>query len=302
MGDDAGDANVKPAHSVTLPAFQISQYPITNAQFHAFVDVGGYREGRYWTEAEGAGYWRDGKFKGWLDDEPRDRPYDYGSPYNLANHPVVGISWYEAVAFCRWLSEQSGHLVRLPSEAEWEKAARGPDGRAYPWGNDEALAGQANSDEAGITTTCAVGLFPAGVSPYGVHDMSGNVWEWCSTLWNEKAYPFQVSDEWTPAYLQQDKLRVVRGGDVRVASRPRHGPGGGLYGNGFRVVRPTIFRVVCGWQCVTVTALAPKPQRRLAGLRPGRVLLLAFGNGTGRITTRPLPGSDPGLEAAQIFF
>jgi len=118
LGDHAGgDDDEKPAHRLSLAAFEISQYPITNAQFQAFVAGGGYGQGRYWREAEAAGYWQDGYFKGLFDNQPRRGAYDFGPPFHLPNQPVVGVSWYEAVAFCPWLSDQLGYPVRLPTAA-----------------------------------------------------------------------------------------------------------------------------------------------------------------------------------------
>lgn len=260
MGSDDGPAEEKPAHRLTLPAFQISQFPITNVQFGAFVAAGGYRQERYWPEAKKEGYWQAGQFQGRVDNEGRDRPYDFGSPYNLPNHPVVGVSWYEAVAFCRWLSEQLGQTVRLPTEAEWEKAARGPVPQdlsgfqnltglvacKYPWGNQEETAARCNMADTGINTICAVGLFPAGQSHYQVLDVSGNVCEWCSTIWAEKAYPFKVQDEWARGYLDRTSVfRVLRGGafssgagDVRCAARGWNSRDVRGYNIGFRVVLP----------------------------------------------------------------
>jgi len=246
MGADDGAEEEKPAHTVTLAAFEISQYPVTNVQFGAFVNDGGYHHAAYWPEAKAAGYWQEeGQFKGLWDNEPRAGPYDFGPPFNLANHPVVGISWYEAVAFCRWLAEKVGYPVRLPTEAEWEKAARGIDGRIYPWGDQEEAALRCNMAGTGIGATCAVGMFPNGVSPYGAFDMSGNVWEWCSTIWNEKSYPFQIQDEWTPDHLRTDVPRLLRGGacnyeadGVRSALRNWRYPYSRGSDVGFRVIRP----------------------------------------------------------------
>jgi len=240
--------------------YLISRYPITNIQFAAFVDAGGYQERRYWQEAERAGVWSDGKVKAWNDDEPREGPYDFGEPFNLLNHPVVGVTWYEALAFCRWLTEElreearkrgngeggterwfweglaRGELViMLPSEAEWEKAARGglmvPVGttaqsplqknpkpaRRYPWG-DEPDPERANYREKGIGTTSAVGCFPRGASPYGVEDLSGNVWEWTRSLWGRGTeepdfrYPYDPEDGREDLEADHEVLRVLRGG------------------------------------------------------------------------------------------
>ena len=122
----------------------------------------------------------------------QDRPRRSWSSLWLANHPVVGVSWYEAVAFCRWMTEQfqekgqldRDHRISLPTEPQWEKAARGETGRIYPWG-DEPDPERANYEDTGIGTTSAVGCFPDGASPYGVLDMSGNVWEWTRTEMGE---------------------------------------------------------------------------------------------------------------------
>ena len=133
--------------------------------------------------------------------------------FDLPNHPVVDVSWYEAVAFCNWLTErlreagamQPEQRIQLPTEAQWEKAARSTDGRRYPWGA-EITPDYANYRNTGIGTTTAVGIFPKGESPYGVLDMSGNVWEWCLTKWR-KNYREQADDD-----LEGDVVRVVRGG------------------------------------------------------------------------------------------
>ncbi len=214
-----------PQHQLDLPAFYIGSYPVTQAQFSVFVQNNGYGESSYWQEAAAAGVWRAGQIQRrvWRQmesgvesvKETADRPYDFGLPYTLPNHPVVGVTWYEMLAFTRWLTARwqgQGCLPRdwqvaLPSEAEWEKAARGglqipaqpaviaarqglggavgaaalvanPNPRrAYPWRGDFS-ANRANIGETGIGATSAVGCFPAGASPYAAQELAGNVWEW----------------------------------------------------------------------------------------------------------------------------
>jgi formylglycine-generating enzyme required for sulfatase activity/GTPase SAR1 family protein len=256
--DEMAYDHEKPRHpndSIT-EGYLISRYPVTNAQFAAFVEAGGYRERRYWTEVG----WR------WKESERRRAPDDYGEPFNLPNHPVVGVSWYEAVAFCRWLEErlqvpsfrfqvwrggqpETWNLepetltVRLPSEAEWEKAARGTDGRQYPWG-DDLDPGRANYDQTGIETTSAVGCFPGGASPYGVEDLSGNVWEWCATGWEGSYEGYRGDND-----PERDVRRVLRGGAfylaarlVRCAFRNWSGPNYRFRGYGFRLVASPVHR------------------------------------------------------------
>jgi len=183
----------KPSRRVAEGLF-IARYPVTNAQYLFFVEEGGYQERRYWTD-EG---WRVREREGWT--EPRYA----GGAFDLPNHPVVRVSWYEADAYCRWLTEKLGVLgtlgedevVRLPMEREWQRAAQGDDGREYPWGRWQE--GRANTDESGIGQTSAVGLFPEGASPCGALDMAGNVWEWCA--------------DW---YDRDRKYKVLRGGSWR---------------------------------------------------------------------------------------
>ena len=239
---DEGDEAEKPAHQVTLAAFAMSRYPVTNAQFACFVEAGGYDDERYWRTCEAAYQWWRGEKAdlSLLDDNPnwkqscenwlatektRRQPWYWDEQrWNNPNHPVVGVSWYEALAFCEWLNSQAvfAGTVRLPTEAEWEYAARGADGWRYAWGNDaDATLGNYRDTELGRTSP--VGLFPAGRA-FGLCDMSGNVWEWTTSQWGKKtASPDFTYTQWEEQEGQRDcldihALRVLRGGEVTVLS------------------------------------------------------------------------------------
>ncbi|MCP4286825.1 MAG: formylglycine-generating enzyme family protein, partial [Gammaproteobacteria bacterium] len=145
----------QPQHEVHLSSYNMSRYPVTNAQYHAFVEDGGYADGKWrhcWT-LEG---WE------WKEDNAKTGPAKYGGEFDLPNYPVVVVSWYEAAAFCNWLTlrlREHGKLsddqsIRLPTEAEWEKAARGDDGRIYPWGNKIGVE-FANYADTGLGATSA---------------------------------------------------------------------------------------------------------------------------------------------------
>ena len=243
MGSDR--RNEKPQHPVTIPYdYQIAKYPVTNIQYGLFVEAGGYSEAgrRYWTEAG----WAE-KLKPRYSDKPWTEPRFWKNRlYNLANQPVVGVSWYEAVAFCNWLTEQlraigEKRFIRLPTEAEWEKAARGTDGRKYPWGKEPPTPEHANYDETDVGTTCAVGLFSKSRSPYGAEGMAGNVWEWCATRYAN--YPYTLQNEWSTKYLAQGGSRTLRGGAfliiaglLRAAYRLSRLPGSNDFDQGFRLI------------------------------------------------------------------
>ena len=213
--DDECGRDGKP-FPVEVKPFRLAAYPVTNAQFLPFVHAGGYENDAYWD------WWPEA-----TDDvkEIRDAAepaYCRDSQWNAANHPVVGVSWFEAVAYCRWLTERlraagtlgSEESIRLPTEAEWEWAARGPGRHTYPWGK-EWDAGACSNYESGIGQTCAVGLFPSGVSQWlaerdgPVHDMAGNVCEWCSSKYEK--YPYKHEDGREDPE-DTSRLRVLRGG------------------------------------------------------------------------------------------
>ena len=167
--------------TVYVDDFFIAKYPVTNARYGAFIEAHGYSAREYWSP-EG---WKWRQETGssqprWWDDEDFNRP----------DQPVVGVTYYEAEAYCQWAG------LRLPAEQEWEKAARGTDGRVYPWGN-KWQEGRCNSDEAGIGHTTPVNRYRSGASPYGVMDMSGNVHEWTSGWWgSERQYRFLYGGSW----------------------------------------------------------------------------------------------------------
>ncbi|MCB0047286.1 MAG: SUMF1/EgtB/PvdO family nonheme iron enzyme [Caldilineaceae bacterium] len=209
--------------------YRISRYQVTVLQYQAFVSVGGYTRRAYWTEAGWA----------WRKQNQISGPEDYSKVFQTPNHPRVGVSWYEAVAYCNWLSEQWGYAVRLPTEAEWERAARHTDGRIYSW-NGEFDVRCCNMGKTGIGATSAVGAFPAGNAQCGATDMSGNVWEWCSTkrVGDYEGYEKRADDDLTGC-----ATRVVRGAafddppvNVRCASRDGYNPNSRNYYIGFRVV------------------------------------------------------------------
>jgi formylglycine-generating enzyme required for sulfatase activity len=191
-----------PRHRVHLDAFYIDRHEVTTAQFEAFVRVRGYR-----TTAEREGWGRvrqdnDGQRR-WekIDGAAWHAP---GGPGTTAapDHPVVQVSWIDADAYCRWAGK------RLPTEAEWEKAARGTDGRRYPWGEDWAPS-HANGAMS-VRTTRPVGAYPDGASPYGVHDMAGNVAEWVADWFDEHYY--MNSPDRNPTGPSSGRYKIRRGG------------------------------------------------------------------------------------------
>jgi hypothetical protein len=196
---DARDRE-KPTRSIYLNNFKIGIYPVTNFEYARFLEAKGYEDDKYWDK-EG---WK------WKEEEKISEPlYWRDRKWNLPNFPVVAVSWYEAAAYTKWLSSFTKEPYRLPYEAEWEKAARGIDGRKYPWGN-KFNSELCNSGQSGFYRTSPVGIYPLGKSHFGCLDMAGNVWEWCMD-WFDDTY-YKDSPQRNPKGPAKGVSRVVRGG------------------------------------------------------------------------------------------
>ncbi|MCC7162291.1 MAG: SUMF1/EgtB/PvdO family nonheme iron enzyme [Anaerolineae bacterium] len=293
--DQNADDDEKPQHTVSIPAFEIGRYPVTNAEFACFIKADGYKQDKYW-ETDLAKRWLQGEdvtggqFGAWLDEwrwmqdtfdwkerhersgnyspdeiktleyiaslsedelrrvvtsqlgqKSREHPHYWDdAQYNNASQPVVGITWFEARAYCAWLTEMTGKWYRLPTEAEWEAAARGKQAHIYAWGDDWD-ATKANTIEGRVLKPSPVGVYDAvAPSPFGTSDQTGNVWDWTSTL--HQPYPYAIDD-------REDENaggeRVVRGGSfpdfriyARCANRGRDAPVNFYYNLCFRVLSP----------------------------------------------------------------
>lgn len=253
MGDNR-IAESSPEHRVYVREFAIGKYPVTNEEYALFIDAGGYANNEFWTVA--GWKWRLTR----VDNEPG---FWHDASFNSPTQPIVGVSWYEAVAYCNWLSGEisvsfgqtrgndlfgnptSLSRIRLPTEAEWEKAARGcADGSTFPWGNSFQL-GCANTAEMQFGRTTPVDYFPKGASPFGVWDMAGNVFEWSASKWGKSwqelsfPYPYHADDR---DDAQGSWARVMRGGswfgpasEAKCARRSRYLPGSRGSNIGFRI-------------------------------------------------------------------
>jgi formylglycine-generating enzyme required for sulfatase activity len=226
MGSDTGPADERPAHEVTLAAFSIDRFPVTNAQFAEFLNAIGpvNQKGERLFDV----------------DDPDARIHRVGQRWRAdrgyENHPVVEVSWPGARDYCAWLGK------RLPTEAEWEKAARGIDGRRYPWGEAPPDRTRAQFN-AGWNETAPVGSFPAGASPYGVQDMAGNAWQWVSSAY--RPYPYRADDGRED--MVAGPVRATRGGghdspaeEITTTQRGRtlsRNPRSGHHNIGFRCAR-----------------------------------------------------------------
>ena len=227
---DAG-SDEKPQHTVYLDAYWIDKTEVTNAMFGIFAEATGYE-----TDAEKAGwsFVPNPSTGSWEQTNGADWAHPRGPSTSLSGlegHPVVHVSWNDASAYCEWAGR------RLPTEAEWEKAARGTDGRKYPWGNDPVAGNLLNFADSNLNVdwadksvddsyqfTAPVGSYPDGASPYGALDMAGNVWEWANDRYDENYYRNSPSEN--PVGPSSGGYRVQRGGSwynfdvfVRAASR-----------------------------------------------------------------------------------
>lgn len=220
-GADEEDAFAyeKPRHWVEVSGYWLAETPVTNRQYEVFLrERPGSRESR----------WR------------KDRKY------NQPEQPVVGVSWLEAREFCQWLSERSAKRMELPTEAQWERAARGDDGRKYPWGGNEPDPTRAHYGKGLHDAPIAVGSLPAGRGPYGHLELAGNVWEWCRDVWDGRAYEkrgeMSVDPEEPNADDDPEVARACRGGAfgyepryLRSAFRDRYLADDARHVLGFRV-------------------------------------------------------------------
>ncbi|MDM8532484.1 SUMF1/EgtB/PvdO family nonheme iron enzyme [Anaerolineales bacterium HSG25] len=248
MGHDPAEVipdHETPQHELHLPSYRIGKYPVTNAQYAEFVKQAKYQKPSSWG----------------LSSTP---------PRGLEDHPVVRVSWFDAEAYCKWLTGVTGRPYRLPTEAEWEKAARGTEGLTYPWGNDWDSKNCNNASQhkrrkrttlrLSVTnshkrrkksspSTTPVSQYEAGQTPYGCFDMVGNVWEWTRSQWgepldNDFPYPYQIGDTRENYEFSNTRLhRILRGGsyennplDIRTSVRFKYAPNSSQDDWGFRVV------------------------------------------------------------------
>jgi iron(II)-dependent oxidoreductase len=218
-----------PTRQVFVNEFDIANMPVTVSQYRTFVDAGAYQEERWWSKPGWA--WTKCLSDGW-GRENRLMPDAWKIQSRRDSHPVVGVTWYEAEAYCNWLSYYKKKVIRLPGESEWEHAARGEDGRPYPWG-EEFEPTLTNTLESERYDSLEAASMETDSSPYNVHDLAGNVQQWTSGIYTP------LSDERYPSEI----LYVARGGSFndtafgsRTSFRRAYPPGYFFSFLGFRIV------------------------------------------------------------------
>ncbi len=199
----------------------MGQFPVTNGEYGQFIAAAGYTTRAWWCDIGWAA-----KEKGqWT--EPL---HWHNHHWNQPNCPVVAVSWYEAMAYCRWLSAATSQTITLPTEQQWQRAAEGDDAYHYPWGQADPDAQLCNWNRQ-MDETTPVGQYPAGASPYGVMDMCGNVWEWCLTGWQSGTTESLPGEQrllrggcWSSDSLMSLRVanRSPRDPNTRLAPRERH--------------------------------------------------------------------------------
>ena len=229
---ELGMPEERPQREIRLDAFEIDRFPVTFEQVSRFIEAGGYADRGLWSEA------------GWAfrEAEHLERPRFWTEPEwaHVAGvqQPAVGVSWYEAEAYARWAGK------RLPTEAEWEKAARGTDGRAYPWG-DAWEPGRCSFRGGPVRAAPPVGQFPGGVSPYGVEELCGGVWEWCADWFDPDFYARSPDPEPARPRARGDEGGARRSVERGTAAEPDRQPerveaggaGSATWGSAARVER-----------------------------------------------------------------
>lgn len=234
MGSNSIDAldNERPAHIVYLDTYYIDRYPVTCGQYRTFMEAGGYEEPRWWSEAG----WK------WLQTVKVSEPLYWHGDSSKDNHPVCGVSWYEAEAYCRFVDK------RLPTEAEWEKAvswdADMNQCRIYPWGDEKPTTQHCNYVDLTRETsnTTPVDAYPKGQSAYGLYDTLGNVWEWTASWFDGyegfESYPYVG---YSQVYFDQQH-RVLKGGSWATSTW-------GLRSSFRNWYHPGVRQIFAGFRC-----------------------------------------------------
>ncbi|MBN1759451.1 MAG: SUMF1/EgtB/PvdO family nonheme iron enzyme [Chitinispirillaceae bacterium] len=217
-GSEQGEIDEKPVRRIWLDSFYIDRFPVTNAQYAMYLKETNAKLPLYWNEEK----------------------------CNDPGQPVVGVSWKDALEFCAWRSAKDSAVYSLPTEAQWEKAARGEDRRTYPWGNQLPTDKRAPTKITEKMPT--VGLCELGRSPYGAGDMVGNVWNWCLDWYNKQYY--RIAPEKNPSGPKDGRRKVVRGGNWVFLGCCSGTPAYALRTTRRNVFHPHLKKKSIGFRCV----------------------------------------------------